>query len=235
MNYGPWTVGSLHAPSATVDASGRYLGIFNIKEGRDFRGWNDIMSLPRHYWLAEDNSLRMAPVPELEGQRFDEQQVAVQEIPANSEQLLENVSGKAIEIEAVIEPGDAREVGFSGAALAGRRRADAHLVLHVPQQGRRVSPGWLQIDTSQSSLAGDVHGRPPEQGPLHVGARRGPAFAHLHRPQHHRGLRQRQAVPDPARLPLARGQRGRDALRAGAAQRSYVRSAPGRCAASGRS
>ena len=32
MNYGPWTIGSLHAPSATVDAAGRYLGIFNIKE-----------------------------------------------------------------------------------------------------------------------------------------------------------------------------------------------------------
>ena len=67
MNYGPWTVGSLHAPSATIDASGRYLGIFNIKEARDRRGWNDVMTLPRHYWLAEDNTLRMAPVPELEG------------------------------------------------------------------------------------------------------------------------------------------------------------------------
>ena len=70
MNYGPWTIGSLHAPSATIDAAGRYLGIFNIKEGRDRRGWNDVMTLPRHYWLADDNTLRMAPVPELEGQRL---------------------------------------------------------------------------------------------------------------------------------------------------------------------
>ena len=169
MNYGPWTVGSLHAPSATVDASGRYLGIFNIKEGRDFRGWNDIMSLPRHYWLAEDNSLRMAPVPELEGQRFDEEQVAAQEIPANSEQLLENVSGKAIEIEAVIEPGEAREVGFT--VLRSPDGAEqTRISFFVPLQDRRANPGWLQIDTSQSSLAGDVHGRPPEQGPLELAA-----------------------------------------------------------------
>ena len=165
MNYGPWTVGSLHAPSATVDASGRYLGIFNIKEGRDFRGWNDIMSLPRHYWLAEDDTLRMAPVPELEGQRFDEVQVAAQEIAANSEQLLENVSGTAIEIEAVIEPGEAREVGFT--VLRSPDGAEqTRISFFTALQGRRANPGWLQIDTSQSSLAGDVHGRPPEQGPL---------------------------------------------------------------------
>ena len=30
-------------------------------------------------------------------------------------------------------------------------------------------PRLLQIDSSQSSLAGDVHGRPPEQGPLELG------------------------------------------------------------------
>ena len=169
MNYGPWTVGSLHAPSATIDASGRYLGIFNIKEARDRRGWNDVMTLPRHYWLAEDNTLRMAPVPELEGQRYDEQQVAAQEIAANSEQLLENVSGTAIEIEAVIEPGEAREVGFS--VLRSPDGAEqTRISFFVPLQGRRANPGWLQIDTSQSSLAGDVHGRPPEQGPLDLAA-----------------------------------------------------------------
>ncbi len=169
MNYGPWTVGSLHAPSATVDASGRYLGIFNIKEGRDRRGWNDIMSLPRHYWLGEDNLLRMAPVPELEAQRFDEQTVPAQEMPANSEQLLENVSGQAIEIEAVIEPGAAREVGFS--VLRSPDGAEqTRISFFAALQDRRANPGWLQIDTSQSSLASDVHGRPPEQGPLNLAA-----------------------------------------------------------------
>ncbi len=168
MNYGPWTVGSLHAPSATVDASGRYLGIFNIKEGRDFRGWNDIMSLPRHYWLAEDDTLRQAPVPELEGYRFDEVHAPPQEIAANSERLLENVSGQAIEIEAVIEPGEAREVGLT--VLRSPDGAEqTRISFFTPLQDRRANPGWLQIDTAQSSLAEDVHGRPPEQGPLALG------------------------------------------------------------------
>ncbi|MCE2489212.1 MAG: GH32 C-terminal domain-containing protein [Anaerolineae bacterium] len=169
MNYGPIRIGSLHAPSGTIDDTGRYLGIFNVKEGRDRRGWNDIMSLPRHYWLADDNTLRMAPVPELEGQRFDGVQVPAQEIAANSEQLLEKVSGQAIEIEAVIEPGDAREVGLT--VLRSPDGAEqTRISFYASLQDRRANPGWLQIDTSQSSLADDVHGRPPEQGPLAIAA-----------------------------------------------------------------
>ena len=169
MNYGPWTVGSLHAPSATIDDAGRYLGIFNVKEGRDPRGWYDIMSLPRHYWLAEDDTLRMAPVPELEGQRFDGVQVAAQEIAANSEVTLEQVRGQAIEIEAVIEPGEAREVGLT--VLRSPDGAEqTRISFFTPLHDRRANPGWLQIDTSQSTLAGDVHGRPPEQGPLDIAA-----------------------------------------------------------------
>ena len=67
MNYGPWTIGSLHAPTATVDTSGRYLGhVQRQGSPRARRDWNDVMTLPRHYWLADDNTLRMAPVPELE-------------------------------------------------------------------------------------------------------------------------------------------------------------------------
>ena len=169
MNYGPIRIGSLHAPSGTIDDAGRYLGIFNVKEGRERRGWNDIMSLPRHYWLADDNTLRMAPVPELEGQRYDGVQLAAQEIAANSERVLEQVSGQAIEIEAVIEPGAAREVGFS--VLRSPDGAEqTRISFYAPLHDRRANPGWLQIDSSQSSLADDVYGRPPEQGPLEIDA-----------------------------------------------------------------
>ena len=169
MNYGPIRIGSLHAPSGTIDDSGRYLGIFNVKEGRERRGWNDIMSLPRHYWLAEDDTLRMAPVPELDSLRFDEQQCGPLEIPANDELLLEPVSGQAIEIEAVIEPGEAREVGLT--VLRSPDGAEqTRISFYVSLLDRPTNPGWLQIDTSQSSLADDVYGRPPEQGPLALDA-----------------------------------------------------------------
>ena len=38
MNYGPFTVGSLHAPSATIDEQGRFIALFNVKEGIEPRG-----------------------------------------------------------------------------------------------------------------------------------------------------------------------------------------------------
>ena len=165
MNYGPWTIGSLHAPTATVDAAGRYLGLFNVKEAREHRGWNDVMTLPRHYWLAEDNTLRMAPVPELNALRHDEQTRGPLEIPANEELLLEGVGGQAIEIEAVIDPGDALEFGLK--VLRSPDGAEETRISWYPwQYGRRANPGWLQIDPARSSLATDVHPRPPETGPL---------------------------------------------------------------------
>ena len=169
MNFGPLSVGSLHAPSATIDASGRYLGIFNVKEARDQRGWNDVMTLPRHYWLAADNTLRMAPVPELEALRHDEQSRGPLEIPANGELPLEGLGGQAIEIEAVIDPGDAPEFGLN--VLRSPDSAEqTRISFFMLPQDHRANPGWLQIDPSRSSLADDVHGRPPEQGPLALAA-----------------------------------------------------------------
>jgi beta-fructofuranosidase len=112
MNYGSYTIGSLHAPSATIDDKGRFLAIFNIKEGKADRGWNDIMTLPRSLSLNEDSSLRIEPVAEVESLRFDHQQVAPMELPANQEITLDGIRGKSIEIETVIDPGQAREVGL---------------------------------------------------------------------------------------------------------------------------
>ncbi len=84
MNYGPLGVGGLHAPSATVDEQGRFLAIFNVKEGKARHGWNDIMTLPRHLSLDADNSLRIEPVAELQSLRFDQRRVDTIEIPATA-------------------------------------------------------------------------------------------------------------------------------------------------------
>ena len=51
MNYGAYQNASLHAPSATVDKSGRVLAIFNVKEGKPAEGWQDVMTLPRQLSL----------------------------------------------------------------------------------------------------------------------------------------------------------------------------------------
>ena len=168
MNYGPWVVGSLHAPSATIDDSGRYLGVFNLHTGRDADDTDEMMTLPRHYWLDSQNALRMAPVAEVESLRRDRRALGPMDIPANAEIPLDGVGGKAIEIRATIEPGAAREVGLY--ALRSPDGAERTRISLYPNDHRRFDTSSLQIDVSESSLRGDVWARSAEIGPLGLGA-----------------------------------------------------------------
>ncbi len=166
LNFGPITVGSLHAPSATIDHKGRYLGIFNVKEGKAPRGWDNIMSLPRVFATAPDGSLGMAPVPEIESLRCDECKVGPLEIPANGEVNLPEVSGTALELEVVIDPGAAREVGlYVLCSPDGAERT--RISLYRRLEGQRFG-GALQIDVSEASLCSEVHSRTPENGPFEL-------------------------------------------------------------------
>lgn len=164
MNYGPWMVGSLHAPSATIDDQERFLAFFNVKEGKEPQGWNDIMTLPRRYWLNADNALQMEPAGEVESLRFDHRSVAPMEIPANEEVTLEGIIGKAMEIEATIDLGTAREVGLC--VLRSPDAAEHTRISLFRDNHRFFGQSSLQIDVSASSLRSDVYARTPEIGPL---------------------------------------------------------------------
>ena len=167
INYGSYTVGSLHAPSAAIGPDGLFTAIFNVKEGKPPAGWDDIMSLPRRYWLADGGTLGMSVAGDVESLRYDHRQVAPMDIPANEEVALEGVGGKAIEIEAVIEPGDAREVGLY--VLRSPDGAERTRVSLYPQDNRRFDMSSLQIDGSEASLNPDVFARTPETGPIRMG------------------------------------------------------------------
>ena len=165
MNYGPLVVGSLHAPSATIDDSGRYLGIFNMHTGKDSHDTDQTMTLPRHYWLDSKNALQMAPVAEIESLRFEPRSVESMEIPANSETTLDGIGGKAVEIRAVIDPRAAREVGLY--VLRSPDGAERTRISLYPNDHRsRSDTCSLQIDVSESSLSGDVWARSSEIGPF---------------------------------------------------------------------
>ena len=166
MNYGPLSLGSLHAPSATIDEAGRYLSIFNVKESRETRGWDNVMTLPRILSLASDNSLRIGPVPELESLRFGQKSVGESDIPANTDVVLDDISGRAIEIEAVIDPRDSREVGLT--VLRSPAANELTRISFFHRGSTRWGTPTLQIDGSQSSTGADVLGRPPETGPLDI-------------------------------------------------------------------
>lgn len=163
MNYGPLAVGSLHAPSATMD-KGRFLAFFNVKEGKARQGWNDVMTLPRWFSLSVDHVLRIEPATEVESLRFDHRRVAPMELPANGEIVLEGIGGKAIEIEAVMDPGAAREVGLC--VLRSPDGAEQTRISLFQNTHRRSGSSSLQIDVSVASLRSDVLARTPEIGPL---------------------------------------------------------------------
>lgn len=165
MNYGPVAIGSLHAPSATVDEAGRFLAIFNIKDAKPTRGWTNIMSLPRHLSLNADNSLRIEPVPELQGLRLERRRCEPVEIPANGEAVLPAIRGKAMEIEALIDPGAAREIGLC--VLRSPDGAEKTAISLLRDTYYRIkNMHSLSLDVSVASLAADVRARPPEIGPL---------------------------------------------------------------------
>ena len=164
MNYGPWVVGSLHAPSATIDDSGRYLGIFNMHTGKDSADTDEMMTLPRHYWLDSDDSLMMAPVNEVESLRSDRRSAGPIYIAPNSEVPLEDIGGQSIEIRATIAPEEAREVGLY--VLRSPNGAERTRVSLYSNDHRRFDTSSLQIDVSESSQSGLVWARSGEIGPL---------------------------------------------------------------------
>ncbi len=169
INYGSYTVGALHAPSAAIGPDGLFTAIFNVKEGKPPAGWDDIMSLPRFYWLgdgslADGGTLGMSVAGDVESLRYDHRQVEAMDIPANEEVVLDGIGGKAVEIEAVIEPGDAREVGlYVLRSPDGAERTRISLYL---QDNRRFDMSSLQIDGAEASLNSDVFARTPETGPI---------------------------------------------------------------------
>lgn len=161
LNYGPWLIGSLHAPSATIDSIGRFIAIFNVKEGKARRDWNDIMTLPRRFSLGPDSTLQIEPVKEISALRFNRQHVGSINIPANSEAELPNIRGKAMEIKAVFEVRSAREVG-----LYVFQSPDGSEQTRISFYHNAERYSALQIDVSASSLRSDIFARTPEIGPF---------------------------------------------------------------------
>ena len=166
MTYGPLLLGRLHAPSATIDESGRLISIYNVKEGIGYRGWADIMSLPRELSLNEDDSLKITPIRELSHLRREYLTYPETKVGPNEEIVLDGIEGKSIEIIAEIDPGSASECGFDVfRSDDGREKTRISFI----RTKTRFNPSdTLQIDISGSSLHKDKISSPPESGPLNI-------------------------------------------------------------------
>lgn len=165
MNYGPVGIGSLHAPSATIDDRGRYLAVFNMKEALWKSAWSGVMTLPRHLTLESGNSLGIRPVSEVESLRLDPRRAGPIDIRANEEIVLREFRGRAMEIEAVIEPREAREVGLN-VFRSPDGAESTRISFYRDASFRYKDVHLLQIDVSAASLRTDVRARTPETGPL---------------------------------------------------------------------
>ena len=170
MNYGSLAAGSLHAPSATIDNENRLLAIFNVKEGIVKESvhnatWSNVMTLPRVLSLSEDNHLEIAPIPEIKKLRGKLQQCDTMTIPGNQDLLLKNIRGKAMELELLIDPMGAREVGlYVFRSADGGERTRISLYRNTNCYFSEINQ--LQIDVSEVSSRSDVIARPPECGTL---------------------------------------------------------------------
>jgi len=177
MNHGPNGRAALHAPSGFIDPKGRCIGMWNVIENRHFlEGWEDwdqVMSLPRELSLIEKcsffNPLGIEPIAELRSLRFDPVRIKDVAIPANGEKVLPGVNGKAMELEVVIDPMKAREVGINILRSPHREeQTTITLFMHGWVPFGPSSSRELAIDVSRASLDPRVSSRSPEIGPLHL-------------------------------------------------------------------
>ena len=179
FNFGAYSPGGVHAPSATPDGSGGIIVIFNMNPAKETAGWNQIMSLPRRLTLTSPDELSMEPAGDIESLRRDHVHVGRTVLPANQDVILEGVRGEAMEIACEIETCGAPMVELD--VLRSPGREEITRILFFRERGYRDwerYAGWerdalrhardslVTIDSSYSSTLPDVLSRAPETAPV---------------------------------------------------------------------
>jgi hypothetical protein len=139
-----WPGGSLCAPETLLDGQGRRLlwGWIMEADGARADTWASVATLPRVLSLATDHTLRVEPAPELQVLRTNPRQRA--NLVITGELALDEVRGECLELDLVIERGDATEFG-----LIVRRSPDG-----AEQTPIVTSPGagTLRTELTRSTL-----------------------------------------------------------------------------------
>jgi beta-fructofuranosidase len=143
-----WVDSAYFAPEALVDKKGRQIMWAWYRDDPkdvDKDGWCGVFSLPRVLWLnMEDNTLRMAPVPELECLRFNKK--IFNPASLSNQTLIDNINGLSCEIELKAKVGAGGKIGFRTLASPGKDEyAD---ILYDSNSGE------LQIDTRKCAKRG---------------------------------------------------------------------------------
>ena len=144
-----WPGGHLGGPRTLLDGKGRRIFFDWIRElrGRDRErasGWSGVMTLPRVLSLAEDGTLRMEPVPELEALRMNHRRYENIRLAAGSEFKLDDVRGDCLELAVEMQAEDAQEFGLKVRCSPDGAEQTA-VVVDPPARN-------LKVDISKSTL-----------------------------------------------------------------------------------
>jgi sucrose-6-phosphate hydrolase SacC (GH32 family) len=111
-----WPGGNFFAPETLLDPQGRRICWAWVTDPREMRTQratgSGYQSLPRVLALADDGTLRITPVPELEALRSEPRATAPAQIPAAGELPLPAASGDSFELQITLDPAGAAEVGL---------------------------------------------------------------------------------------------------------------------------
>jgi beta-fructofuranosidase len=176
FNFGAFGPSGTHAPSAFPDGKGGVIVNFNMNEGKKTKGWNRMMSLPRRLTLRENslfNPLHIEPAGDVESLRGKHVHVGPKVLPANKEVVLKKVKGNSMELMLEIEPQANQTVELN--VLRSGSGEEVTRIQFFRDRGYRMMnkavPSVVSIDTSRSSLDGDVSVRPPETAQVELGAK----------------------------------------------------------------
>lgn len=149
-----------YAPQSFLDESGRRIMFGWLQEGRSDAamveaGWSGVMSLPRVATLAEDGTLRFAPVPEIKKLRRDYKSLPGQELAGAGTPVDTGVSGNQLDLELDVQlaPGAVLQLGLLGSTVSGAsERPSEETVIELSRSADGADHGTLRLDRTRSSL-----------------------------------------------------------------------------------
>jgi beta-fructofuranosidase len=185
-NFGASTPSGVHAPSATPTENNGIALIFNMNAGKKTKGWDQIMTLPRYLELEGNDKLKLRPAGDVESLRTEQLELKNIQVFPNNELVVEEISSNCMEMKLninlkncsifdinVFRSKDKREftkvsiyknMGFNYTFRRNLNIEDIKANIITPKTRDSI----ISIDSSFSSISGDVFPRPPENAPFEL-------------------------------------------------------------------
>jgi beta-fructofuranosidase len=150
-----WGDNTFFAPEALIDGRGRQImwawltdNPRQETEEAIVDGWCGVYGLPRVLWLGKDDTLRLAPAPELQVLRYNERRFDDVTLNAGAELELPVVNGRSCELQLSVDVQSAQKAGLRVRTSA--KGEETTLLYYDAPRGKLV------FDSTQSGPLGSV-------------------------------------------------------------------------------